>query len=132
MQSRRTLYRCFGADDRLLYVGISSNPPDRLATHRRSWWGHQIANVTTVEYASGDEARKAERTAITSEGPRFNRQGRWSDRSAWTVESYRDFYDATRFGPFSGHVARRLQQTRDECLNRFGIDITNQTKGSAA
>ena len=32
-------------------------------------------------------------SAIVAERPRFNRQGRWADRTAWTVEDYRDYYD---------------------------------------
>lgn len=122
-QHSRFLYRCLDAEGGLLYVGITCDTDKRLAEHRRSWWGYLIAFTPQVEFPSRDEAREAEIEAITTESPRFNRQGRWADRSGWTEQNYRDFYDATRFAPFSGHRARRLEMTRAECHNRYGVDI---------
>lgn len=124
----RFVYRCMDADGRLLYVGISANPSARIATHRSSWWGYLLATTTQVEYATSAETRAVEARAIADEAPRFNRQGRWATRSTWSAEDYRDYYDTTRFGAFSSHQARRMEQTRSECLRRFGVDITTPIK----
>lgn len=124
----RFVYRCTSADGRLLYVGISANPVSRVNQHRTGWWGWLLADVEVTEYATANEAREVEALAIATERPRFNRQGRWATRADWDVQDYRDFYDATRFGAFSSHQSRRMEQTRSECLRRFGVDITEPIK----
>ena len=70
------LYRHFAADGVLLYVGISLSPTYRLAQHRASsdWFG-QIARVEIESFSSKEEALAAERMAIASEKPRYNRAG---------------------------------------------------------
>lgn len=71
---RTALYRCFDADDELLYVGISKDPAERWKQHRGSaWWRH--VTMRTVEwYDDRAAAERAERKAIQSEGPRYNVQ----------------------------------------------------------
>lgn len=71
-----TLYRCFDADDVLLYVGISIHPTKRLQQHHRdsAWW-HQVAKVTFVHGQPRPAALAAEAEAIRTEHPRFNITG---------------------------------------------------------
>lgn len=128
MRAAKTiLYRCYSEDGRLLYVGVTSNLPQRLATHRKSWWGWQLVTHTVERFQTQAEAMAAEKVAIVAERPRFNRQGRWADRTAWTVEDYRDYYDATRLGEFSGYQKSRMANTRLECEHRYGVDIGVET-----
>lgn len=71
---RTALYRCFGADDELLYVGISKDPAERWKQHRgTAWWRH--VTMRTVEWHDDrPTAERAERKAIQTEGPRYNVQ----------------------------------------------------------
>jgi hypothetical protein len=120
------VYRCYGADDRLLYVGCARNVAARMSQHRATtWWAWMVVRVDADEYPSEQEARAAERKAIAAERPRFNIQGRWQGRPGWTADEYRDFYDASRLGPnhYTGQTQRRLERVRRECLTRYGIDL---------
>lgn len=73
-QSERTaLYRLYGADDGLLYVGITTEPKVRMKAHAadKSWW----PEVATREFEWFDtraEAAKAEIDAIRAERPVHN------------------------------------------------------------
>ena len=71
------VYRFF--DDRgwLLYVGCTTNLASRVATHSKSrdsaeWWP-LVASNSWVEYADLTTALAAEREAILTERPLFNR-----------------------------------------------------------
>jgi predicted GIY-YIG superfamily endonuclease len=67
------LYRHFDADGLLLYVGISSKPPQRLAEHARgSDWAKAIARVTIEWFETREAALAAEANAIRDEAPIFN------------------------------------------------------------
>lgn len=68
------LYRLFGADGELIYVGITTWVLGvRWQTHRRKrdWWS-EIAYAWIECYPSGWIALIAEREAIMREGPRCN------------------------------------------------------------
>lgn len=67
------LYRFYGQNDVLLYVGISSNPAGRWVTHaaEKQWWP-QVVRKTVVMYGSRMEAEIAEGIAIRSESPLHN------------------------------------------------------------
>lgn len=127
----KNLYRCYSADGRLLYVGVSWNPAARLVAHRSAFWGYLIDRYDVTTFKTATEARAAERAAIRAERPRFNRQGRWADRSSWTADDYRDYFDATRHAPFSSHRGPRMVATRDECLIRYGTDIADHLEKTA-
>ena len=72
---RTALYRHFGKDNVLLYVGISIAVASRLSQHRKhSKWFDELTRVDIEWYASRPEALKAERTAIQNENPIFNKQ----------------------------------------------------------
>jgi len=69
------LYRLFGADDRLLYVGITGNLGSRLVQHAgtKDWWP-EVTRKTALLYPSRAEAQQAEMAAIRDEGPQHNVQ----------------------------------------------------------
>lgn len=70
------LYRCFDADDVLLYVGISNNPDFRAKAHlyesRRDDWPKRAVRRTDEWHASRPLALKAEEAAIKTEKPLYN------------------------------------------------------------
>lgn len=68
------LYRFYSDSGELLYVGISDNPARRWREHgaAKPWW-HEVASTTIERYASRELADSAERSAIRSESPRYNR-----------------------------------------------------------
>ena len=69
------LYRFYGADQRPLYLGISSCSPTRLDGHRRQadWW--PLAEYIAISaYPTDAAVKEAERAAIRAEWPRFNKQ----------------------------------------------------------
>ncbi|MCX4697021.1 GntR family transcriptional regulator [Streptomyces sp. NBC_01373] len=70
---RTALYRLFDVDERLLYVGITTEPKVRMKAHAadKAWW----SEVSTREFEwfdSRGEAAKAEVAAIRAERPVHN------------------------------------------------------------
>lgn len=126
---KRFVYRCYSQDGRLIYIGVTWNVLNRLRDHRSGWRGSELHHYkVTGPFTTPDAARAAERHAIATENPRYNRHGRWSLRGTWTADDYRDFYDAIRLGGFSGLQEGHMARTADECLRRFGVDITTTQK----
>lgn len=74
------VYRVYDASGRLLYVGCSVEVETRLAAHSTSatWWLFHD-RVETEEFPTHQEALEAEATAIATEHPRWNMQGRSPD-----------------------------------------------------
>lgn len=68
------LYRVWGKDGSLLYIGKAINPVVRPAAHRRAPWGHEIDRWTFEEHPSEEAALIAEREAIIREKPRHNKR----------------------------------------------------------
>jgi len=74
MTARTALYRHFNKDGELLYVGISLRAAERLRQHiDGSCWRYEIASVTVEWFDTRDAALDAERLAIKSEAPIFNK-----------------------------------------------------------
>ena len=71
------VYRFYGADGNLLYVGITNNLNTRWTKHaaEKTWW-LLVAKRTVVMYGSRAEASAAEDKAILAENPVHNIQGR--------------------------------------------------------
>lgn len=67
------LYRLFDAGERLLYVGISSDPKQRWRTHaiEQKWWP-EVAAKQVVWFGGRLDAAKAEAAIIRNERPREN------------------------------------------------------------
>jgi excisionase family DNA binding protein len=68
------LYRHFDRTGKLLYVGISLNHVARLSQHKKAPWVERIARVEIEEHPSRADALDAEKAAIRSEAPEFNKQ----------------------------------------------------------
>jgi hypothetical protein len=71
-----TLYRFYGVDGALLYVGITCDPGSRLKQHRagKEWW-NEVAHIELEQYATRAGLERAERNAIVAELPRYNIDG---------------------------------------------------------
>lgn len=67
------LYRLYGDDDRLLYVGISLSVASRLSqhSHDKSWWA-DVRHITVEHFENRTTAAWAERLAIRNEKPLHN------------------------------------------------------------
>lgn len=68
-----SLYRFFDADDRLLYVGITSVGPNRWTEHEanRPWWA-DVRRTSVEHFPDRATAIAAEQDAIRSEKPLHN------------------------------------------------------------
>lgn len=66
------LYRFFGDDDRLLYVGITHHPASRFSKHKREKPWAEIRRIELEHFPDRDAAETAERAAIQNEGPVWN------------------------------------------------------------
>lgn len=71
------VYRCYGNAGDLLYIGSTGNRSLRIGSHRsQSPWWPEIADIQYQSFPTIFEARTAERHAIETEHPAFNRQWR--------------------------------------------------------
>lgn len=73
--ARAALYRLYDANDRLLYVGMTSDPKKRWAAHavRKPWWP-EVATRDVEWFADRKAAQEAEAAAIRGESPLYNHQ----------------------------------------------------------
>lgn len=75
MIKRKTaLYRHYNADGALLYVGISLSAVKRLGEHRDSLWANEITRIEIQYFEDRRTAEKAEKEAIKTESPIFNKR----------------------------------------------------------
>jgi excinuclease UvrABC nuclease subunit len=81
MEDWTSLYRFYDSDDVLLYVGFAKYPGKREQQHWQSssWrsarWTRYVAYRTDEWFTNAAEAAHAERVAIATEAPAFNRLG---------------------------------------------------------
>jgi Arm DNA-binding domain len=67
------LYRHYGFDGALLYVGVSNNVFNRWDSHKRkAAWADLVAIITVDHFPTREDAEEAEADAILAEKPRFN------------------------------------------------------------
>lgn len=73
MPERTALYRFYGADDRLLYVGVAKDIKKRWKDHElvQRWW-HLIERNSVTWLESREAALAAEATAVDEEAPLYN------------------------------------------------------------
>jgi hypothetical protein len=67
------LYRLYGEDGQLLYVGITGAPGQRMKQHAdaQPWWG-EVTRKTLVWYPTRADAWNAEAHALAAEHPKYN------------------------------------------------------------
>jgi len=71
----RLLYRCWGEDQRLLYVGLTENGRQRvLKQHAPKGWFERECIAVTFERVPAVQAVDLEHAAIAHERPAYNRQ----------------------------------------------------------
>jgi hypothetical protein len=87
---RTALYRIYGRDGKLLYVGVAFDPEERWKSHHRApWWPLVNPRLTKVEwFRSREGAEIAEERAIRDEKPIYNKAPRTRLR-AYTHEPRR-------------------------------------------
>lgn len=73
LDTPHVVYRFFGADDLLLYIGVTGSFGRRLEHHKctREWF-HQVQKITLVWYDNWETAAHAEVDAIVKENPVHN------------------------------------------------------------
>jgi hypothetical protein len=81
------LYRHFDSTGSLLYVGISLSAITRLQQHKKSRWFKDICKTTIESFDTREQAKNAERNAITTENPRFNIQNKQRGGIMQTAEA---------------------------------------------
>lgn len=69
----QTLYEMYDRFDRLLYVGITCNPPSRFTQHRQTkdWW-ELVETIRLTSFTTRREVLSAEAMLIRDEEPAFN------------------------------------------------------------
>jgi hypothetical protein len=89
------LYKHYGRDRKLLYVGISLSALQRLIQHRSdAEWFDQIHMIIVRKYPTRKAARAAELKLILDKNPPFNREKRpWSlgDHMVKTFGTYENW-----------------------------------------
>lgn len=72
-RARHELYRFYGTQGELLYVGITGSVQQRTSKHRvtQPWWD-LVATMTVQRFETRAESVLAERVAIRDEDPIFN------------------------------------------------------------
>lgn len=69
------VYRCYDADDQLVYVGQTGNVEQRMKAHRHGKVGALMARYEVAgPYPTRDAALTAEARAIAAEKPLINRR----------------------------------------------------------
>lgn len=71
-KSSTSVYWLYDADDRILYVGRSARPMDRVASYCKKDWGPAIARVVTKVYPNRRSASRAEIAEIRRLNPPHN------------------------------------------------------------
>lgn len=81
------LYRHFGADGSLLYVGISTRTVIRLSQHKHcSTWFSEIATITIERFPCRADALVAERAAVIGERPKYNKVWKPVEVPSWLTD----------------------------------------------
>ena len=71
---KTAVYRLIGHGGDILYVGMSANPPVRLKSHFAGERGGEVATASVEWFPDKAAAREAEREAIQSLRPAWNKR----------------------------------------------------------
>jgi predicted GIY-YIG superfamily endonuclease len=69
---RQAVYRCFGTDGQLLYIGTTGKLGRRFASHAQKIWFLEVRGITLEWYPDEESALEAEAAAILAEQPKYN------------------------------------------------------------
>lgn len=110
-----TLYRLYGANDVLLYVGTSIDPQDRWEQHARGklWWS-SVTRASVEWHPNRAAALAAERAAIKTEKPLHNDKAT-PDESVFPYRGIR--------GPSSESRLRRAVAEHRSALDRLAVAV---------
>jgi hypothetical protein len=73
--SQHTVYRFYGADDALLYIGVTADWETRYAAHRTGTaWYPEVARHDLDTFKTDAEAREYETLLIARLAPRYNQR----------------------------------------------------------
>lgn len=128
------VYRCFDAAGRLLYVGCSIKPEDRMKEHRlfRTWWTDRIAQIALEGFPDQAAGLAAEKQAIQTEHPIHNRQFRTTEaqRANWQPEHYVTWLTAFLEDPSNDRsrppVRREVNRAAEAYFRRFGRNLRKE------
>jgi predicted GIY-YIG superfamily endonuclease len=71
--TQASLYRLYGADDQLLYIGVSASPRKRRMQHRLfTRWGRSVTRMDVDPACDLAAALAAEKVAVRTEQPEHN------------------------------------------------------------
>lgn len=123
---KTALYRIWGNDDQLLYVGISKSALGRLGQHlTEKSWAADIANVTIETFATRELAAAAEVAAIKTEHPVHNVVHNQKTNKIFTRYFYYGNLSETR-GLLKGqHVALAMKSGKCHVGHIYSIDGEN-------
>lgn len=83
------LYRWFDIGDRLLYIGKTGELGSRTSSHiARSQWMRFVASSTVERCETPEDLGRAERAAIKTERPIFNKQGNNTPEAKERLRAY--------------------------------------------
>lgn len=141
------LYRAYDVEDNLLYIGISSSAAARFCSHATSskWWC-LVRKIELEVFESRQATEEAEKIAIESEQPLYNKQYQRSweaemrlHTEAWRENERRDYAARRKYenmmheayvenmehdlAPFLDDAAKAreagMKLTRSHAINRF-------------
>ncbi|MDX3230582.1 GntR family transcriptional regulator [Streptomyces sp. ME19-01-6] len=125
---RTALYRLYGTDDRLLYIGITSQPGPRFTQHAadKPWWP-QVVRREIKWFDTRPLAAEAEVSAIIDESPVHN-----GNNALDRFGLYRQIADALREAIYSGEIpAGDRLPSENALVARFATTRTTVRKGVA-
>lgn len=94
-------------DGRVIYVGQSANPKQRLATHRRRWRGISMEIVRSVQSVTA--ANRIEGQVMDA----YQRRGEAMESRLWTTRN--------RPGQPAYRIGRKTYSTQKEIADAFGF-----------
>lgn len=122
------LYRHYGPEGDLLYIGVSLAAITRLEQHiSDSHWADQICRVEIETYPDQAAAREAERCAIKADHPLHNRNHNLgSERKTMRMV----FSHTTAWRKRADKAAAKLKVTRAELIRRALDAWLDKAKGA--
>lgn len=126
MSDSHYVYRCYDHNDRLIYVGVTKNVPQRMTLHRNRqsdsrWWQDQVAEVSVKEYGNRRDAEAMEEEAILTENPRWNVKIKDKTMHLWELSDFDDYFTSLSRVPYFQSVGPNFywRLAEQELARRF-------------